>query len=148
MVIMMRNPKDVLVSFYKFYTANPGYVKYSGTWDEFFQIFKAQQLFGGDWFEHTASWWDLHHHKDLLIVKYEDVQKSPHEYVQKIASHCGQALTQEKISVIAEYVMTEVPEESAMGGWKDYFTKEQNEYFDKLYSIKMGQSGLTFQYMD
>lgn len=146
-VIMMRNPKDQLVSFYKFYSANPGYVKYGGNWDEFFEIFKAKQLFGGDWFEHAQSWWPLRHRYDVMIVKYEDIRVDPRHYVQEIARHCGKDLPQSQVDAIVEYIMNEVPEESPVGGWKDFFTVAQNDYFDNVYQEKLGNTGLTFRHM-
>ena len=146
-IIMIRNPKDMLVSFFKFYTADRGYVRYKGDWNDFFEIFKAEQLFGGDWFEHAQSWWKLRHRDDVMIVQYENIRQRPRDFIERIAQHCGKAVPPTQVDIIVKYIMKEVPEESAEGVWKDYFTVSQNEYFDRLYQDKLGHSGLKLQDM-
>ena len=90
---MIRNPKDMLVSFFKFYTADTGYVRFPGDWNQFFELFKSRQLFGGDWFDHTLSWWRLRHLDNVLIVHYEDIRAEPERNIIKMAEFIGK-LTQ------------------------------------------------------
>ena len=33
-----------------------------------------------------------------------------------------------------------------VGGWKEYFTEEQNKLFDKVFKEKMEGTGLTFEF--
>lgn len=34
------------------------------------------------------------------------------------------------------------------GAWRDYFTEEQNELFDKMFKEKMQGTGITFEFHD
>lgn len=137
-VVMLREPKDVLVSLYKFYKADPGYVKFPGTWDDFFDIFRAKQLLGGDWFAHTRTWLDLKDLDNVLILGYEEIHNNPMEQIRKIADFCRKDLSDDDVGKIAHYVTTEVAMETPIGGWKDYFTDEQLAYFKKIYKQEIG----------
>ena len=40
-VVVIRNPKDALVSYYYFYRSNVNLGNFSGSWDEFFEMIKV-----------------------------------------------------------------------------------------------------------
>ena len=44
-IVGMRNIKDTLVSYYHFYRMNTAFGNFTGTWDEFFELFKNRELF-------------------------------------------------------------------------------------------------------
>ena len=72
-VVMTRDPRDALVSFYRFYAADPGYVRFAGSWNDFFLIFEAKRLLGGDWFQNALSWLRYGDRENVHVVRYEDV---------------------------------------------------------------------------
>ena len=67
-IVVQRNIKDVLVSFYHFYRTVNVYGPYKGSWCEFFEIFKAKRLVYGDWFEINLAWWALKDDPNVLIL--------------------------------------------------------------------------------
>ena len=166
-IIPIRNPKDTLVSFYHMYMMCSAYGGFSGTWDEFFRMHQRHKLHYCDIFEHMAAWWKLRDHPNVLIIKYEDHIKDPARFLQKIADFLGQPLSTERMRTILEmtsfkhmssdaylYSREHFKETDDMkffrkgkvGGWKEFFTDEQNQYIDKQCEKHFTPIGLTFEY--
>lgn len=141
---MVANPRDVLVSFYKFYKANPGYVKYPGDWNDFFELFKNKRLMGGDWFEHARSWLNVRHQNNVRFLLYEEVLMNPEKALKEVAEFCGQEMTEEEVIRAADYLRNEVPNDCPIDSWKEFFTPEQDQYFTELYKSEIGQGSLPF----
>jgi len=167
-IVMIRNPKDVLVSLFHFYKMNKTHGPYTGTWEQFFDMFKQGQLVYGDWFEHTLDWWKNREKDHIMILKYEDMQRCPQDVIHKVAQFCGKELSTEEIAKIAELTsfgkmqktstanMSHVAaydhnispflRKGQVGDWKNHFTVAQNEWFDKLYNLKMADTGLHMEF--
>lgn len=165
-VMMMRNPKDTLVSFYHFYKVNKAFGCYQGSWDDFFELIRHKQLIYGDWFDYTLGWWAMRHHPNVLILKYEDMKVDPAGNIAKLGQFMGKNLSPEEVSKIVEATSfdsmkanpsvsyqgrddfltkgTTFMRKGSIGDWKNYFTASQNAYFDALYEEKMAGTGLDF----
>ncbi len=64
---MLRNPKDMLVSSYKFVRSLIG-DKYTGTFDELFELFMSDQFWMEPWWDHVNEYTKLasqHSHNPL-----------------------------------------------------------------------------------
>ena len=48
---------------------------YQGTWSEYFELFKADQIGFGNWFDVVLEWWNHRDIYNIYFVKYEDLQK-------------------------------------------------------------------------
>ena len=55
-VVVSRNPKDCLVSYYHFYQ-NAFLGPFTGTFSEFLELYKNKRLVNGDIFDFYLSWW-------------------------------------------------------------------------------------------
>ena len=53
-IVIMRNPKDTLVSYYHFYNTRTMFDKLP-TFTDFFEIFRNNELVFGDWFDHVLG---------------------------------------------------------------------------------------------
>jgi len=163
-IYVMRNPKDTLVSYYHFYRMNEYFGCYQGTWSEYFELFKARQIGLGDWFDMVLEWWQYKDVYNIHFVKYEDLQRDLKGGVREIADYLGQPLTEEQLNKIVELTtfksmrhemkgieglkddISPFMRKGQAGDWVNYFTQEQNEYFDELYKRKMEGSGLAFDF--
>lgn len=166
-VITMRNPKDTLVSFYHFYQQNMAFGNYKGSWNDFFEIIRNDQLIYGDWFDYTLSWWKLRNHPNVLFLKYEDMKLDPATNIQKIADFCKIPLSEEQLKTVVEHTTfdkmqknssvnysndyfltkgTSFMRKGSTGGWVNYFTEAQSRYIDELYEEKLKNQGLTFTF--
>ena len=166
-VVMLRNPKDTLVSFYHFYKVNRAFGPFTGTWDDFFEIVKKKQLIYGDWFEHTLAWWKLRNEPNVLILKYEDMKMDPVGNIKELARFMDRELTGRELDTIVQatsfdamkkntsvnYTKSEFMtkgstfmRKGSIGDWKNHFTVAQNAYFDTWYDAEMKGSGLDFTF--
>lgn len=167
-VIVMRNPKDNLVSFYHFHKTNPGLGGFpGGSWHDFFNVYMNHGHVSGDMLDWNLSWWKQRHLPNVLLVSFEDMKRDPRETVTKVSAFCGKGLDDDVIDRITKATTFDVMKDNPttnytewvgttmdqpfmrkgqVGDWKNYFTVAENEEFDRYIQDKVGDSGLTFQY--
>ncbi len=170
-ICVLRNPKDTLVSYYHFHRMNIQLGWFNGTWDQFFEIVKEKDLLWGDYFEHVAEWYKfLKDRKNTLILRYEEMKTHLKEHVVKIAQFTGKELADEVIDIIVERVTlknmakdkrfnaeegteaffklgrAKLIRKGEVGGWKNYFNVEQNEYIEMRCKEMLDPLGLQFDY--
>ena len=153
-IVILRNPKDVLVSFFNFYRMNRAY-KFNQDFDTFFQMFLKKHLFWGDYFDHVNSWWPLRHRENVLLVKYEDMLRDLEGHVTKMADFCDIQASPKMVTKIADHCKFESMRDNpatnfsynhkiydfskspfmrsgTVGGWKRYFTRQQSQLIDQM----------------
>ena len=116
-VVVVRDPRDVMVSLYYHSRSIKG-ISYRGSWSEWFESFLAGTVplpmaasndgtgEGGnscDWFEHTVGWWRVSkaHPRSVLWVRYEDLLVDPLAQVRKVEQFLGGGTTRDE----ARYVV-------------------------------------------
>ncbi|XP_071165048.1 sulfotransferase 1C4-like [Mytilus edulis] len=169
-VVMFRNPKDLCVSYYHFYRSSSSFGNFKGTWTEFVDMFKDGHVDHGSWFDFTRSWWNMrqHDHDNVYIVFYEDMKRNLKKEIVKICDFLGKQLDDKTIERISENCSFESMRNNPMtnhldvysidskispllrkgtvGDWKNNFTVQQNEDFDKFYQSRMDEFNIPFQY--
>ena len=73
-VVVMRNLKDVLVSYYHFYKCVDGFGHFTGTFSDYLELFKAKRLCQGDWFDFNLGWWKQNGDSRFHFAKYEEMK--------------------------------------------------------------------------
>ncbi len=169
-IVVFRNPKDVLVSFFHFYRMNKLYGNFPGSWNDFFELFRADSLVYGNWFDHILQWWGLRETHNILFLWFEDMKNNPVVEIKKIANFLKKDVSEEDVQKIAEMTLFGNFQDSMsvhldhikmfdiskarflrkgeVGDWKNHFTVAQNEWFDQEYSKRMQGSGMTFDFGD
>ena len=157
-----------MVSMFNFYRMNATLGRFTGTGDEFFNLFMAGRTSLGSWFDYTSKFWSLRDNRNFLMLTFEDMKKDVHSVVHKVAKFIGKPINDSQVRKVAEIVsfkgmkqqfdsvLEKVPSfdqkispflrKGELGDWKNYFTVAQNETFDKVYDERMGECGLTFTY--
>ena len=167
-IYVVRNPKDVVVSFYHHYLTFPFYPHYE--WNEFFELFMKGDVNFGDYFDHVLSWWA--HYKDddnVLFLKYEDMKRDLPTAVAEIAKFIGQDISKELVEEIAHKTTftnmkndpsasfekvktfrkptgTDFLRKGEVGDWKNYFTPEQAARLDAVYDKKLKGTGIDLEF--
>ena len=169
-IVVMRNPKDTLVSLYHFYQIGKALGFYKGTWDEFFQLFKEKRLWGGDMFDFNTAWWKVRDQDNIFITTYEEMKKDHEGVVRKVAKFLGKELSDEVVQKIVEltgfeqmksnplvngegmaksglfdYSKSQFMRKGHVGDWKNYFTEDQAKYIQELCDQRYSPIGLSFE---
>ena len=166
-VIVVRNPKDVLVSEFHFYCMTKSLGNFTGSWDEFFEMFKNKELIFGYWYDHVLGWWEKHGSPNYHFVKYEDMKKKPLETVSEIAHFLQVSVSQVQLEqlvlhtqfdkmrnnkmvnqegwVIFDESISKFMRKGEVGDWKNYFSQEQTDFVDGLCKELKGK-GLSFEF--
>jgi hypothetical protein len=104
-VVSLRNPKDTLVSMYRFmegWFIEPGAVSIA----EFSKGWLSDRADGGGYWNHLLSWWAQRDNPDVLLLSYERMTAEPLGHIRRLAAFCRislddelQALTLERTSL-------------------------------------------------
>ena len=169
-IYVIRNPKDVAVSYYHFYRSFHDLGLYTETWDQFSHMFLQGQVVVGDWLKHVSGWWrEGQGATNLLFLHYEKMMADPRGVVQAIAKHLERDLSSELIDQITDYTsftnMKKNPmtnydalgavinsdispfmRKGIVGDWISHFTPAQNERYAEKYDSVLKELGLHIQY--
>ena len=165
-IYVVRNPRDVVVSFYHHYRTLPFYPHYE--WDNFFEKFLKGDVDFGDYFDHVLSWWAHKDDNNVLFLKYEDMKKDLPSAVATIATFIDQDISKELVDEIAHrttfenmkkdssanYEWIKMPKPTGVdfmrkgivGDWKNYFTPEQVARLDAVYDSKLRKTGIGLEF--
>ncbi|XP_059201278.1 amine sulfotransferase-like [Centropristis striata] len=164
-VYVMRNPKDVLVSYYHF-SQGLSLMEPPKSFDHFFQDFVEGKVPWGSWFEHVREFYSEKDQMNIHFVMYEDMLKDLRAEVVKLCAFLEKDLTDEAISDVVESSifknMKKNPKanykdlvanerytkitmrKGVAGDWKNHFTVAQNEYFDRVFTERMSDFPVSF----
>ena len=165
-VVVMRNPKDVLASYYHFHKTWPSEHGFPKDWNYFFGMFKEKRLEGGDCLEHMLGWWNYRNHSRVLVTTYEDMKKDPKGNIQKVGEFLGApnysnddldtivddtSFNKMKTRPIKKTFQTDMIQspdsffrKGKVGSWKELFQEEQKAYVDQRVHDELNTVGISF----
>ena len=169
-IVVMRNPKDNLVSTYYFYRSNRGLGLYPGTWDQFFEEFiRSEELVTGCPVDYNIGWWKNKDKDNVFIITYEEMKANLRGSVEKVAKFLEKELTSEQFDRLEEAVSFKTMQENPstnyqdyasidqtrgkfirkgiVGDWQNHFSTEQNDYMDGVLK-KLEGTGLSFKFTE
>jgi hypothetical protein len=71
-IYVMRNPKDVCVSFYHHFCLMNGY---TGTMEDFVKQFIRDNVYCAPYWTHLREFWEIRDRDGILFLKYEDMKE-------------------------------------------------------------------------
>ena len=167
-VVVIRNPKDALVSFYHFYRSNELLGNFSGSWDDFFEMIKVGHLLYGDYFDWYMDWNKYRKNPNVMFVHFEDMKENLEASVRNLATFLEKALTDETINDVVKYcgfdsmqkdiagnysdikfINAEISpfiRKGSVGDWKNYFSQEQSDFIDTKYEATIQKEGIKLRF--
>ncbi|XP_063845347.1 sulfotransferase 1A1-like [Scylla paramamosain] len=100
-VCVVRNPKDMLVSYFK-HCQWTKLMDFRGSLEEFFQYFVNDNLTYGSYGLFLKEIWEKRHHPNLHIMHFEDMKGDISEEMKKLNSFLNTQLSEEKLANIAK----------------------------------------------
>ncbi|ALC39533.1 maker495 [Drosophila busckii] len=82
-IYVARNPKDVLVSSYHFFT---GVGLWRGDMATFIEEFIADKLLFTSYLQHLIEFWHMRHESNIFFVTYEEMQRDLGQVINKLAN--------------------------------------------------------------
>jgi hypothetical protein len=96
-VVSFRDPKDALVSNYRFmegWFLEPGAVAIEDFADGWMQR--------GDYWKHLVSWWSVKDKPNVLVFSYEGMTADPAGHIRRLAAFCGLPLDEALLALTLE----------------------------------------------
>lgn len=100
-IVALRDPKDALVSMYRFmegWFLEPGAVSI----DAFAQGWLTATGERPSYWSHLVSWWGQRDNPDVLVLSYEDMTAEPEANIRRVAAFCGIALDDDLLALTLE----------------------------------------------
>ncbi|KAF1375390.1 hypothetical protein PFLUV_G00219530 [Perca fluviatilis] len=147
MLVIFRNPKDTLVSFYHFTNSNP-VLPTMQSWESFYSTFLSGDVPWGSYFDHALAWEKRMDDPNVMIVTYEELKQDLSDGVRQISTFFGFSLTEAQVQQIAERsTFTAMKENNSLGtmgnvifrkgevgDWRNHFTPEQSREMDEAFN--------------
>jgi len=101
-VYVTRNPKDAAISWYHLYY---NFYKYSGTIENFFDLFLNGLVEYGSYWDHVKQYQLLqNHYPNLKCIKFEDMKQDLSKIVYELCSFLNKKLTKDKMEVLLKHL--------------------------------------------
>ena len=100
-IVSFRDPKDALVSFYRFmegWFMEPGAV----SMEDFAADWLARTESGRDYWSHLLSWWAQRDNPGVLVLSYEGMTAEPAAAIRRVAAFSGVALDDALLALALE----------------------------------------------
>lgn len=89
-IVVMRNPKDTVVSFYHHTKGLRSLYDFEkGSFDDYFELFMEGGVDYGDYFDWILSWLPHQNDSNVCLLTYERMKSHPEESIKKLASFIG-----------------------------------------------------------
>lgn len=98
-VVIVRDPADVALSYYRLYQA---YLGFTGSLDEFLERFAQGRVQYGSWWTHVRDWERHGGDDDVLLVRYEALRADPLAELRRVAAFAGLPTEEARLSAAVE----------------------------------------------
>lgn len=102
-IYVVRNPKDVVVSFFRLLKWTNQLDVEENMFDRFFDSFVNGTAYACPWPKHVLGYWQRKDDPKVLFLRYEDIVKDMHSAIRRIANFLDRNLSDEDVSKIADH---------------------------------------------
>ncbi|CAC5371700.1 SULT1 [Mytilus coruscus] len=162
---MIRNPKDVCVSFYHHLKKQPN-IDFKGSWHDFFEIWMSEKCLYGSWYSYEKEMEKAEKLYPGMIFTcyYEKMKKDTKREMKRLSDFLGIQCTESTLENIADATSFQnmqqhkldsskeldgkgfIYRKGEIGDWKNHFTVAQNERFDEQYTERFKDSTYTHNF--
>ncbi len=159
-VVVFRNPKDCIVSYYHFYTKLETLGNFQGTFSDFFELYKKKGIVHGDPFDFSISWWKHKDEKNYFFTSYEEMKQDIRSVIRKVAAFLEKDISDETVEVIVahtafdqmktnkmvnkSHALADFMRKGITGDWANHFSEEQAKIVDEREKEVEKEYGIKF----
>ncbi|XP_069135435.1 amine sulfotransferase-like isoform X2 [Argopecten irradians] len=167
--VVSRNPKDVAVSLYIFFTKLNA-PDFTGTWEGFLRFYTKGTMLYGSWFDTLFDWEKIKassSQDNIMYLVYEDMKEMASflevsydkAFLEEVTDRCTFKIMvktimdeikpqdQEYIHKMSDEKKLPIYRKGEVGDWKNHFTVAQSEAFDKIYEEQMRNAKCKFRFV-
>ncbi len=161
---VLRNPKDVCVSYY-YHTRHWPHYEFSGDFHEYFKYWIKGEVPNDDYFRHVLSFWSHRFDDNFTFLVYEHIKNNQKDAVLKIAKFLEEEFAV-KLRENNDFILNKVIENSTIdsmksnldsvsgysldflmrkgvvGDWRNHFNKEESDLVDEKVRQLFSGTGL------
>ncbi|XP_005098027.1 sulfotransferase family cytosolic 1B member 1 [Aplysia californica] len=166
-VYILRNPKDALASWYRLLKDFISPYGFEGTWEECFELSLTGEIPFGSWFDHVLEmekFMKEYPDSPVHVVLYEKMKEDPVSEIKKLCDFLDRPnVDVEELALATSFAQMKKKREpiykqsekalgregchgvmvkGVIGGWREWFTVDQSERYDKAFEEKMKGSKL------
>ncbi|CAD5121806.1 unnamed protein product [Dimorphilus gyrociliatus] len=167
-IVVVRNPKDLLVSLYSFIQMNKTMGNFDGSFEELFETFIQRKLPYGDPLDFIANWWKFKDHPKILFMHYEEMKRDLQRCVKLVSKFLEIDLNDDLIKEIANNTTFEAMKSNAatnytmidsfdcnvspfmrkgiVGDWRNVLNDDQSSLIDKRCKELYETTNFQFQF--
>ncbi|XP_075770434.1 sulfotransferase 2B1-like isoform X11 [Pelodiscus sinensis] len=112
-IYTLRNPKDVLVSYFYFSKMCSSYED-PESFEQFLGDFLSGDVPHGSWFDHVRGWMEMKGKDNFFFTTYEELQQDLRGSVQRLCQFLGQALDEGALTAVVENASFRAMQENQM----------------------------------
>eukprot|EP00483_Globobulimina_turgida_P001829 UN01831 len=161
---VIRNPKDVVCSYYDFFRKEP-LVNYVGSFETLFDWFCDGSVVHSSIFDFELNWFrsmrnNILTDEQLLIISYEDIVRNPKEIIEKVGRFLGFNMDDKQINDISEAIsfkkskqeaekssdMSAIVNKGKIGRWREILTQEQSNRMDRIINTRLKDAKIQFTF--
>ncbi|KAK3793730.1 hypothetical protein RRG08_006551 [Elysia crispata] len=102
-IYIVRNPKDIVVSYYSFAIKFLKMVPFNGSFEDYCQLFVSDKVDYGPWWKHVSEAWNRRDDDNVLFLVYEDLHLDTGKHVREIANFLGKPVSDEQVDMIVKH---------------------------------------------
>ncbi|XP_061172334.1 sulfotransferase 1B1-like [Saccostrea echinata] len=160
---IIRNPKDIAVSFYNHHRKLLEY-EFDGAWEDYLKRFIKGKVDYGSWFDYTLEmekFMEENQDYPIHVLYYEDMKEDSIKEIKRLAGFLNVEASDELVTQINSLCQFDKMKNEKNSGedlsewrdnnpgmyrkgqvadWKNWFTVAQNDMFDSIYKEKMSNS--------
>ncbi|XP_049816285.1 luciferin sulfotransferase-like [Schistocerca nitens] len=134
-IYVVRNPKDVAISYYYHHRLMHGY---RGNIKTFVEIFLSGNVAYGPYWRHVLDFWKLRDEPNVLINSFEDMKKDICSVINKMTCFLGRTLNEDQVTALAQYLSFESMKKNSSVNFHN--TGPDNEVIDFIRKGEVGQA--------
>lgn len=161
-VYMVRNPKDVIVSFFNMMNSiNVDEDPCSPIFESFTRTFMQGNFIFTPYWRHVQEAWEQRDHPNMCFVSYEDLKANTMTHLTRLNDFIGTDLTQTQLDAVARHtsfssmkgrgepmkdgLFTNFFRKGTSGGWKSCFSPELEQEMDEWIEKHTTKNGINFK---